>query len=421
MMPDLQSERCIIQEKFSVDRNNKNGGISGTSIKEFLKNMLLKSTNYVLYTDSNNQGLTPNTLRQLIELSSSMLGTTSFNGYDGEGQYRNDSLRQYITEIVEISKGSRKLKKLLIEIRNLSLDVLNYHLLMGLCYYLYDQDEILYDNQRLYEVVRNIWTKKKFIRPETVTVSYVLFMLKIALTCCDNKDDKQILELLKVEYSLLLLQIYDDNCVLRMYSNDIIGMYYYGMDNSVLNRLYSTFVTMDHKTIELLFPFLEVVPQSAMNDNEDYIPGLLKDINYQEFDLNGNGELYRLSIFNLLPDRLPKNINVFLGNLDVFMQWLENINQRMLLLLNRMKGRRAKLNDIGWCLNFVFTTAIDATNRMRTQEVLPEEIKYALEICERKMEESLRHLGRYKFEIVRSDNENHRYRNKYILFRAVKI
>lgn len=420
IMPDLQSERYIIQERFSVDRNNKNGGISGASLKEFLKNILLKSTKYVLYTDSNYQGLTPNTLRQLIELSSSMLGAVNLSGYPSQRQDRNALLRQYITEIVEISKGSRKLKNILIGMQNLSLDVLNYHLLIGLCYYLYEQDEILYDNQRWYEVVNNIWMKRKFIRSETVTVSYVLFMLKIALTCCDNKDDKQILELLKVEYSLLLLQIYDDNIVLRMYSNDIIGMYYYGMDNSVLNRLYSTFVTIDHKTIELLSPFLEIVPQNAMKDNEDYIPSLLKDINYQEFDLNGDGELYRLSIFNLLPDKLPKNMNVFLGNLDIFMQWLENINQRMLLFLNRMKNLRAKLNDIGWCLNFVYTTAIDATKRMRTQEALPEEVMYSLEICERKMEEILRHLSEYEFKILRPDNEKYLYRNKYILFRVVK-
>lgn len=420
IMPDLRSEKYIVQEKFSVDRKNINSGISGASLKEFLKNMLLKSTNYVLYTENNYHGMTPNTLRRLIELSSSMLSKATLNGHTNLGQDRNDVLRQYITGIVEISKGSRRLKNILIEIRNLSLDVLNYHLLIGLCFFLSDQEEIIFDNQRWYEVTQNIWRQRKFIRPETVNVSDVLFMLKIALTYCDNEEDGQLLELLKVEYSLSLLQIHDDNCMVRMYSNDIIGMYYYGTNNSVMNRLYSTFVTIDEHTIELLSPFLENIPLNAIEDDEDYFPSLLKDINYQEYDLNGEGELYRFAVFNLLPDKLSNNMNAFLGNLDVFMQWLENINHSMLSSLNKTKGLRSKLNDVGWCLNFVYTMAIDATKRMREQGGLPDEIKHSLNICEHKMENSLKKLSDYEFKIVRTDNEKVIYRNKYILFRAVK-
>ena len=102
------------------------------------------------------------------------------------------------------------------------------------------------------------------------------------------------------------------------------------------------------------------------------------------------------------------------------MQWLENINQRMMFSLNRTKALKTKLNDIGWCLDFVYTTAIDVTKQMRNQEVLPEEIKRSLKICERKMESNLKTLSGFKFEIVRSDKEKAPYRSRYILFKAIK-
>ncbi len=409
IMPDLQSERCRIQEKFSVDRNNKKGGISGISLKEFLKNMLSKSTNYVLYTDSNYQGLTPNTLRQLIELSFSMLGTINFNGCTNRVQDKNDLLRQYIIEIVKISNGSRKLKNILTGMRTLSLDNLNYNLLIELCFYLSKQNAVIYEEQRWYEVTSNLLSQRKFIRPETVTVNDVLFVIKVALTLCDNKEDAHLLELIKVEYSLILLQIDDNNRLVKIYSNDIVGMYYYGTENTVLNRLYSTFVTNDNKTIELLSSFLKIVQPNAIENDDNSLPSLLGEV-----------ELYRLEIFNLLPDKLPKDMSIFLGNLDVFMQWLENINQRMMFSLNRTKALKTKLNDIGWCLDFVYTTAIDVTKQMRNQEVLPEEIKRSLKICERKMESNLKTLSGFKFEIVRSDKEKAPYRSRYILFKAIK-
>lgn len=414
-MPDLQSEDFWLQESYSDQRGED--AIAGSSLKDFLGKLLARYTDYTLYTDSNYEGIAPRTLRRLVELASTLLMPQQMYEDTVRSESKDAALMQFLIESSESISGSIILRSILVEMQHIRLSALNHCLLIGVCSYL-NKNETIYNNQRWYEFVDNVWEHRNYIRLNNVKVKDVLFLLKVALECCYSKNDRQLLELIKVGYSLRLLNVPSDEQIKMMYSDDIVGMYFYGINNPIFSRLYCTFVTNDSQTQKELSDILETVPEAVVRDNENYSPTLMRDIYFQEIDLENKEDVCRFVPFKILSDVVSDDLRKFVGNLDVYMQWLDNINESMQDVFNQ-KGLKARLKNVGWCLEILYKSAIEASVKMRGKGGLPSEIDQAIMMCETRMKKILKKLKKIKIEIAQNNDKTFSERG-YILFKAIK-
>lgn len=416
-MPNLQSEDFLVQESYNDQRGKE--AIAGSSLKDFLGKLLNRNTDYIIYTDSNYEGIAPRTLRHLVELTSTLLMPQKMYEDPVWFESKDSALMQLLIESSESIRGSKILRSILAEMQHIQMTALNHYLLIRVCSYL-NKSETIYNNQRWYEFVEHVWEHRNYIRLNNVKVKDVLFLLKVALECCDSKNDRSLLELIKVGYSLRLLRISDDDQIKTMYSDDIVGMYFYGINNPIFSRLYCTFVTNDSQTQKELSDILEVVPEAVVRDNENYSPTLMRDIYFQEIDLENKEDVCRFVPFRILldVDAISDDLRKLMGNLDVYMQWLDNINKSMQDVFNQ-KGLKARLKNVGWCLEILYKSAIEASKEMRKKGELPAGIDHAIMMCEKQMEKILNKLKKMKIEIVQNNDKTFSERG-YVLFKAIR-
>ena len=310
------------------------------------------------------------------------------SGQNGEVSVKSKALLHYFGERTDYYKYTLpEISGIFSDIMKSDINKINAIVLNKICSALRTQNITVQTMRtRWKELVDFIFSRRKHVRAETVKVTDVMFLLHMALDT-DDTEAKSIWQKVKTAFSMRLLDVQDDSVMGKLYNNDLAGLYFYDRGNSLFNQIYRNFYTDDRQTIEKLSTILEKV-HHPLNEKELYIPEFL----IQETDGDSCREVYRLSPMKLTKKTVSSDLRFFLGNLDIYMMWLDEVEAESLSLL---KQKDANIDDVAWCLKTIYEAVKRSTGKMQGNPALAKEIKTALKKCTKELESQAMKVKKY--------------------------